>query len=255
MHTSLLYLFLVFLASVVAGVMNAVAGGGRLVAFPALLFVGVPPVVANATSSLGAWPSLATSGLVYRKYIDTPRRTLILLVGVSVAGSLLGALVLLHTPSSYFERMISPLLLFASFLLTISGRVRRMADRMAISSHHLAAGAVVGQFVAAVYGGYFGAGMGVILLSLYALTLSGKIHSMNGLRTLCGSVTIATSVTVFIFGHKIDWLFAAVMAAGAILGSSVCALNMRRLNPIVARRIVLVLVWGMTLFYVGKMGI
>ncbi|HVB98340.1 MAG TPA: sulfite exporter TauE/SafE family protein [Candidatus Dormibacteraeota bacterium] len=253
MHSSPIYLFLVFFASVIAGVMNSVAGGGRLVAFPALLFAGVPPIVANATSSLGVWPSLAASSWVYRKYIDTPRRTLILLIVMSVVGSLLGAWLLLHTPARFFERLIPPLLIFAAILFSFSGHIRRMADRMAIPAGYLAAMAVIGQFVIAIYGGYFGAGMGVLLLSLYSLTLNTKIHAMNGLRTFCAMATITTSVTVFILGHEIDWLFAAIVAVGAILGSTAGAISMRRLSPILARRMVLVIAWGMTLVYVAKM--
>ncbi|HVB98327.1 MAG TPA: sulfite exporter TauE/SafE family protein [Candidatus Dormibacteraeota bacterium] len=255
MHSSPIYLFLIFVASVIAGVMNAVAGGGRLVAFPALLFAGVPPIMANATSSLGVWPSGLTSGWVYRKYIDTPRRTIILLIVGSIAGSFLGAFLLLHTPEHIFERLIPPMLIFAALLFSFSGHIRRMAERMAIPAGSLVVMGVAGQFAIAIYGGYFGAGMGVLMLSLFSLTLSTKIHSMNGLRAFCMTAVNATAVVVFIFGHRIDWWFAAVMAIGATIGSTAGALGMRRLSPVIARRIVLVLAWGMTIAYVAKMGI
>jgi uncharacterized protein len=255
MHTSPLYLFLIFLASLVAGVMNAVAGGGTLVAFPALLFAGVPPIVANATTSLGLWPSAATGGWVYRKEITTPRRTLLLLVAVSVAGGFAGSWLLLHTPEHAFNRLIPVLLLFALALFTASGKVRRMAERMSISARHLAVAAILGQFAVAIYGGYFGAAMGVLMLTLYSLTLGSSIHSMNGVRTFCGSATNAIAVVVFIFGHRIDWLVAAVMASAAVIGAMAGALSMRKLNPLLARRVVLVLAWCMTLAYVARMGL
>lgn len=255
MHTSLLYLFLIFLASLVAGVMNAVAGGGTLVAFPALLFAGVPPIVANATTSLGLWPSAATGGWVYRKEITTSRRTLLLLVLMSLAGGFAGSWLLLHTPEHAFNRLIPVLLLFALALFTVSGKVRRMAERMSISPRHLEVVAILGQFAVAVYGGYFGAAMGVLMLTLYSLTLSSSIHSMNGVRTFCGSATNAIAVVVFIFGHRIDWMVAAVMASGAVIGATGGALAMRRLDPKLARRVVLILAWTMTLTYVARMGL
>ena len=255
MHSSLIYLILVFIASIVAGVMNAIAGGGRFIAFPVLLFAGVPPIVANVTASVGVWPSGVTSGLVYRKSVETPKRTLILLSIASFAGSLLGAWLLLHTPGRIFERMIPPLLIFAATLFSISGPVRRVAERMSIRSEHLMAMAAIGQFTVAIYGGYFGAGMGVLMLSLFSLTLSPNIHSTNGVRSLCATVINTTAVVVFILGHRIDWWFAAAMAAGTTLGGTAGAMGMRRLDPALARRIVLLLVWGMTLAYVIKIGV
>jgi uncharacterized membrane protein YfcA len=254
MHTPLLYLFLIFLASLLAGAMNAVAGGGTLVAFPALLFAGVPPIVANATTALGLWPSAATSGWVYRKHIETPRRTVVALIAVSIAGGFLGAWLLLHTPEHVFDRLIPLLLLFAALLFTASGRVRRMAERLSISAGRLAALAIAGQLIVAIYGGYFGAAMGVLMLGLFSLTLGTNIHSMNGVRTFCGTAVNATAVVVFIFGHRIDWRFAALMAVGAITGATVGAMSMRRLDPLLARRIVLVVAWAMTIAYLVKMG-
>ncbi len=255
MHTNLLYLFLVFVASLVAGVMNAIAGGGTLVSFPTLLFVGVPPIVANATNSLGLWPSAATGGWVYRKEITTRRRTVWLLLAISVIGGFLGAWLLLHTPEHIFGRLIPILLLFAAGLFTASGRVRKMAERLAISPGRLEMLALVGQLPIAMYGGYFGAAMGVLMLALFSLTLSSNIHSMNGVRAFCASAVNATAVVVFIAGHRIDWFIAGVMAAGAILGAIVAATWMRGLNPVLARRIVLVVAWGMTIAYVAKMGL
>ncbi len=255
MHTNLLYLFLIFLASVVGGTMNAVAGGGTLVTFPTLLFAGVSPIVANATNTLGIWPAAATSGWVYRKEITTSRRVVTLLLAASLAGGFLGAWLLLHTPLHLFGRLIPLLLLFAASLFTLSGRVRAMAERMAIPDAHLAALAVVGQFVVGAYGGYFGAAMGVLMLALFSLTLSGTIHSINGIRALCGTTANAIAVLVFIFGHRIDWFVAAVMAAGAIAGGTLGAVYLRRVNPVLARRIVLVIAWGMTAAYILKMGL
>jgi uncharacterized membrane protein YfcA len=255
MHTPTVYLFLIFWASLLAGAMNAVAGGGTLVAFPSLLFAGVAPVVANATTSLGLWPSAATGGWVYRKEITTPKKVVLALVGSSILGGFTGAWLLLHTPDVVFHELIPPLLLFASTLFTLSGRVRRMAERTSLSTKRLAAFAVVGQFGVAIYGGYFGAAMGVFMLALFSLTLGGTIHSMNGVRTWCGTAVNTTAIVVFLFGHRIDWPIAGVMAAGAIVGGVTGAMCMRRLNPLIARRIVLAVAWTMTIVYIAKMGL
>lgn len=255
MHTRAVYLLLIFLGSLVAGAMNSVAGGGTLVSFPTLLFAGVPSIVANATNSLGLWPATLFTGWLYSEHIETPRRTVVLLVSISVVGGFLGAWLLLHTPERIFDRLIPLLLLFAATLFTLGPHVRRMADRMSIPVQWLAAMAALGQFGIAVYGGYFGAGIGVLMLALYSLTLSGSIHSMLGIRSICGTAVNATAVVVFIAGHRIDWWIAALMAVGALVGAGVGVFSVKRLEPAIARRVVLVVAWGMTLAYLAKMGL
>lgn len=255
MHMSALYMFLIFLASLVAGAMNSVAGGGTLVTFPTLLFTGVAPIVANASNSMGLWPSTLFTGWLYRDHIETSRRMFALLIAISVVGGFLGAWLLLHTPERVFNQMIPLLLLFAALLFTFSRHVRGVADRMSIPSHWLAAVAVVGQFGIAVYGGYFGAGIGVLMLSLYSLTLDTTIHSMMGIRSICATAINATAVVVFIAGHRIDWLVAALVAAGSIAGAGAGATTIRRLDPALARRIVLVVAWGMILAFLARMGV
>lgn len=253
MHLNALHWFLIFLASVVAGAMNAVAGGGTLVAFPALLFVGVPSIVANATTSLGVWPSSVASGWLYRQDIETRRSTLALLSAMSLGGGFFGAWLLLHTPQRIFDLLIPVLLVFAASIFTASGRIRLLADRLSIPGGRLLALAVFGQLAIGVYGGYFGAAMGVLMLALFSLTLGRNIHSLNGVRSICGIFINGMAVIVFIAGHKIDWWIALVMAVASAAGASVGTVYMRRLNPAPARRVVLVLAWGMTLAFVAKM--
>lgn len=255
MHMPVFYMFLIFLASLVAGAMNSVAGGGTLVTFPTLLFTGVPPIIANASNSMGIWPSGLFTGWLYREHIETSRRMFALLIAMSVVGGFLGAWLLLHTPEKIFNRLIPLLLLFAAILFTFSRHARGIADRMSIPAHWLAVTAVLGQFAVGVYGGYFGAGMGVLMLSLYSLALSTNIHSMLGIRSTCGTAIKATAVIVFIAGHRIDWLVAALVAAGSMAGAGAATLSVRRLPPALARRVVLVVAWGMTLAYITKMGL
>lgn len=255
MHTRVIYMFLIFLGGLVAGAMNSVAGGGTLVSFPTLLFAGVPPIVANATNSLGLWPASLFTGWMYRDKIVTPRRTILLMVAVSVIGGFLGAWLLLHTPERIFYRLIPVLLLFAAFLFTISRHVRGIADRMSIPHQWLTAMALLGQFAIGVYGGYFGAGIGVLMLSLYSLTLSGDIHSMLGVRSICGTAIKVTAVVVFIAGHQVDWGVAGLVVAGALVGAGIGTFGVKRLDPMIARRVVLVVAWGMTLAYLAKMGV
>ncbi|HEV2387983.1 MAG TPA: sulfite exporter TauE/SafE family protein [Candidatus Acidoferrales bacterium] len=252
MHIDSLHWVLVILASVVAGAMNAVAGGGTLLAFPTLLFVGVPSIPANATTSLGLWPSSVASGWLYRKDIDVPGQALALLSMVSVAGGFLGAWLLLHTPQRIFDLLVPVLLLFAAAIFTASERIRLLAGRLSIPGGRLLALAVAGQFAIGIYGGYFGAAMGVLMLALFSLTLASTIHSMNGVRSICGMAINGMAVVVFIAGHRIDWRIAAVMALASVGGASAGTVYMRRLDPAPARRVVLALAWGMTLAFVAR---
>jgi uncharacterized protein len=255
MHIRAAYLLLIFLASLVAGAMNAVAGGGTLVTFPALLLAGVPPIVANATTALGLWPGNLFTGWAYRTHVETPRRTVVRLSAISIVGGFFGAWLLLHTPEHVFNRLIPLLLLFAALLFTAGRQVRGLADRLSISPRWLAATAILGQFCIAIYGGYFGAGIGVLMLSLYSLTVRSSIHSMLGVRSICATAINATAIVVFILGHRIEWWIGAVVVVGALLGAGAGAFSMKRLQPALARRIVLVVVWGMTLAYLAKMGL
>jgi uncharacterized protein len=157
---------LLFFAGALAGAMNAVTGGGSFVAFPTLLFTGVPPIPANATNTLSLWVGTAVSGGAYRRHLNLPRRVLLPLVSMGLLGGLAGALLLIKTPAHTFLRLIPWLMLAATLLFTFG---RHLTGRLSAGISHQAsnaalAGASFFELLVAIYGGYFGGGIGIMLL-------------------------------------------------------------------------------------------
>jgi len=208
-------------ASVAAGVINAVAGGGTLVTFPTLLFFGVPPIVANATSTLAL--TIGTGGSVYgyRRHIPAVKHWLRWFVPVSILGGLAGSFWLTHTSNQTFARLVPFLILFATILFITQGFFRRIAGLEAHGGPPLRPalfGAVLFQFAVAVYGGYFGAGIGILMLASLGFIGLTDIFEMNALKTMLGSLVNLVASIWFIFAGLIDWPRVAVMALSAVLG-------------------------------------
>jgi uncharacterized membrane protein YfcA len=243
---------LLFIAAFIAGAMNAVAGGGTLLAFPALLFMGVPSIIANATCSLALWPSSLASALVYRKQIEAPKRSVLLMIVISVIGGWIGARLLLFTSQRVFDELVPWLLFFATVLLTISGRVQDLAQKSTLHHSHLWTITMVGQFFISIYGGYFGAGMGVLMLALFSSAMVSPIHSMIGIRSVCGAAIYGMAILVFVTGNTIDWPRGLVMCVGAILGSYLCAVTMRRTDAKGVKRVMIAVSWLMTFIFIAR---
>ncbi len=249
----------VFLALVAAagGALNAVAGGGTFLVFPALLLTGIPAVAANATCTFALWPASMASAYAYRRDIDAPSTLLWLLSLTSVVGGALGAYLLLHTSNQAFEKLIPFLLLFASFVFSASHWIntklikRWMQPGQAHGTGTLALSAAI-QFVISVYGGYFGAGIGILMIAAWSALGFGSIHGVNGLRSLLASAVNAVALVVFLFAHTIYWQPGILMALAAIISGYLGAAYARRLPPLLVRRIVLVTAWGMTVYFFWK---
>jgi hypothetical protein len=207
-----------------AGVINAVAGGGTLITFPALLLARTPSVVANATSTLAL--VLGTSGGVfgYRRQLGSVRAWLRHFVPVSLVGGLIGAVLLTATGEKIFSHLVPFLLLFATLVFVAQGAFRRFAgfqDGPDAAPHphaHTVWIAVVFQFFVAVYGGYFGAGIGILMLASLGFLGLTDIHEMNALKTVLGSLINLVAAIYFIFAGLIAWPKAAVMTVGAVAG-------------------------------------
>ena len=210
-------------AGAAAGMVNAVAGGGTLITFPVLLAVGTPSILANATSTLALLIGTAGSVYGYRRPILEIKPWLGRFVPVSLLGGLLGGVVLTRTGESTFDRLVPFLLLFATILFLAQGTFRRFAV-FADLSHPGAAPArrlwlaVVFQFFVAFYGGYFGAGIGILMLASLGFLGLTDIHQMNGLKTVLGSLINLVAALYFIGAGLIVWPKAAVMTAGALGG-------------------------------------
>jgi uncharacterized membrane protein YfcA len=210
-----------FLVGIIVGAMNAIAGGGMLIGFPVMLAAGMSPLVANITGNVVLLPGQLSSAFGYRKYLrKVPKRYLILLLPCLVGGTI-GALVLRHTSSNQFERLVPGLILFAVLLFTfqpllhlhlrrhISKRSRDMQTLWFIA---------LALLPTAAYGGYFGPGFGFIMLAFLSFTSLRDIHQMNGLKNLAGVSIAAVSILCLYSIHHINWPLGLSMAAGNGVG-------------------------------------
>lgn len=208
-------------AAMAAGLINAVAGGGTLVTFPTLLFFGTAPIIANATSTLALAIGTAGSVYGYRRHFKNVKQWLWRFVPVSVIGGLAGGIWLTHTTNETFAKLVPFLILFATVLFLMQGFFRRIAGLEGIGAttpHHAIWGAVMFQFAVAVYGGYFGAGIGILMLASLGFIGLADIYEMNTLKTLLGSLINLVASIWFIFAGLIDWPRTGIMAASAIIG-------------------------------------
>lgn len=233
---------LLFVAAVLGGMLNAVAGGGTFITLPALIFTGVPSVNANITSTVALWPgTLATIG-GYRGTLHVERRLLLALGGVSVVGGALGALVLLRTTSTLFLQLVPYLLLLATLLFafggTITTRLRRSRQKRAREAGTFGMPIVwvtVCQFVIAVYGGFFGGGIGILMLAALSVMGMDDIHSANALKAILNACINGVAIVTFVLAGAIFWGQAVVMIVGAVVGGYGGATVARHINPKLVR--------------------
>lgn len=222
-----------------AGLINAVAGGGTLITFPTLLFFGTSPLVANATSTLALVIGTAGGVFGFRCQLSAVRAWLWRLLPPSLLGGWLGGWLLTHTSDKIFSRLVPFLILFATVLFLAQGLIKRKA---AAAAETPTPGGVVAaiafQFGVAVYGGYFGAGMGILMLASLGLIGLTDIHRMNALKTVLGSLINAVAAVLFIAARIVDWPRAGVMTAGALLGYLVGAHYSQRIPQAHVRRLV-----------------
>ncbi|MCW2545036.1 MAG: hypothetical protein JWM40_2588 [Frankiales bacterium] len=218
---------LVLGAGALAGAINAVAGGGTLVSFPALLAVGISPVTANVTSSVGLLTGYAGGSVAYRRELEGQRDRVRALALAGVIGGVAGALLLLVTPGDRFRALVPYLILLSSLLLAVQPQVaRRLADR---GEGRSAWQAAAGVGIAAVYGSYFGGGLGVILLAVLGLLIADELHRLNALKGVLSLIINLAGVAVFLIAGRVDWLAAGLLAVGALVGATFGVRLARRL--------------------------
>jgi uncharacterized protein len=243
-----------FLAGALGGALNSVAGGGSFIAFPALLFTGVPPIPANATNTIALWTAAAASGGAYRRRLDMPRRVMVPLLAVSLMGGLAGAVLLLKTPAHTFMRVLPWLTLGATLLFAFGKKLAR--GRKSAIGHEASAAALTGatlfQLGVAVYGGYFGGGMGIVMLAMLAALGMTDIHTMNALKSVMGFVINGVAVVAFIVAHAVYWKHGVVMIFGGILGGYLGAHYAQKVPQLWIRMLVVVVGAGMTVYFFWK---
>jgi uncharacterized membrane protein YfcA len=237
-----------FVAAALGGALNSVAGGGSFIAFPALLFSGVAPVVANATNTVALWPAGLASAFAYRNDLPGPRSMNLVLSGASFIGGIAGAVLLLKTSETTFVHLLPWLLLVATVLFTAGKRLTAKLPTGSASPRTLVVVALI-QTVIAVYGGYFGGGMGILMLATLALAGMTNIHAMNALKTILGAVINGVAVLAFIVAGKVAWQPGSVMVVGGIVGGYAGATLARRIAPNRVRAFVGLVAWAMTIYF------
>ncbi|BDG07304.1 sulfite exporter TauE/SafE family protein [Anaeromyxobacter paludicola] len=255
---SVLHLALAFLAAFFAAAVNSVAGGGTLISFPVLVALGLPSVIANATSTLGIWPGSLGSIWGFRRELSRAEPAMRVLVAPCFLGGAAGALLLRATSSATFDRLVPFLVLFATVLFTVRGRVQAWLGSAAGRGRRSRAwllGALGATLLVAVYGGYFGAGMSIMMLSMLGMVGMSDLLEMNALTSLFSLCVNGVAIGLFAAAGLVYWPFALAMTAGALLGGYGAAGVARRIGRKHLSRLVIAIGYTVSaLFFLRKFG-
>jgi uncharacterized membrane protein YfcA len=255
---------LLFVVAFLGGAINSVAGGGSFLTLPTLIYAGVPAVSANATSTFAMWPASLASAVAYRGEIMRARSWLVRLGTISLVGGLLGGLLLVRTSDASFVRLLPWLMLVAAVTFSFGSRITAWARARRPSAGATGASAAatggIGdvhvplwtlplQLVIATYGGYFGGGMGIMMLAAMAVAGMTDMHEMNGLKTMLAIAINGVALAAFVLSGTIAWAPGLVMVAGGITGGYAGATLARRVPGAAVRPIVIAIAWLMTVYF------
>lgn len=247
---------LIGIAAFAAGAVNSVAGGGTFFSFPALLAVGVPPVVANASNSVSLWPGSLAAAWAFRRELKRFSRSLPWLSLVAFVGGIAGGLLLLATSNAVFARLIPWLLLVATVLFAFSNEISAVVKKWkpppaGASDHHVGPGGYVFQLVVSIYGGFFGAGMGILMIAALAIQGFKDVHEINALKNWLSAVIYSVAVATFVIAGAVSWPHTIVMILTASLGGYWGAAIARKLPALWLRRFIIIVGSLLTLYYFG----
>ena len=233
---------LVLVAGVWAGTINTVVGSGTLVTFPVLLGIGLSPVTANVTNTVGLFPGSFTGAIGYRRELDGQGRRCVVLSVASVIGAVIGAILLLELPPGAFKAIV-PALIVLALVLVVFGRPINtwLAARGRGAKEHVTVPLWFGVLATGIYGGYFGAAQGVLLMALLGLFLAESLQRQNGLKNLLAGFVNFVAALVFMLTTHVDWAASGLIAAGSIVGGLLGARIGRRLSPAVLRATIVVI--------------
>ena len=238
-------MFAVFLAGIAAGTINTVVGSGTLITFPTLLAFGVPPVTANVSNTVGLVPGSLSGAIGYRRELRGQRGRLLRLGSASLLGGITGAVLLLALPAAAFDAIVPALIGLGCVLVvlqpTIGRRVAARAEARGGVPEHGAAWVWVLVFLTGIYGGYFGAAQGVLLMAVMGIGIQESLQRLNGTKNVLALLVNGVAALIFIVVADVDWAVAGLIALGAVIGGQVGASVGRRLPPL-ALRIFIVLV-------------
>lgn len=244
-------IILLFAASLIAGIFNGVAGGGGLIAFPALLIAGIPAINANATNTTALWFGTFATTIAYRHEFSNKRQDLLLLSCVSVIGGIFGSYLLLHTSQTQFSNFIPYLMLIATLLFVFSQPLMICLTKFSKNSEKINLPLIIIlplQLITATYGGYFGGGSGILILALLNLRDIGNIYTLNAFKSWLATCINAVAIVNFTYRNKILWFEAIIMALGAIIGAYSSVFLARRLHPLWIRCLIITMSFSMTFY-------
>jgi uncharacterized protein len=256
MIMELLISFFLITIGIVAGGLNAVAGGGTFFAFPALLFLGAPSVAANATCTIAVWPASLASVYAFRRHMGEHIRRLPWVLVLAIIGGWVGAQLLLLTPDATFTWMIPWLLLIATLLFMYGKRMAVWVGKVSKHTHGRWVRLTIATallLVTALYGGYFGAGLGILTLAtLYALGISDDMHQLNAVKTVVAASVNASAFFTFVFSDIVLWHYALLMMVGGLMGGYFGARLSLSIAPEKVRRGVIAVAISMTVYFFFK---
>jgi len=247
---------ILFIAALVAGAINSVAGGGSFVTFPTLMLIGVPAKIANATNTVALWPGqVASIGAYRRQFGNLTWKMIAPLLATCVLGGILGSWTLLKTPQTTFVQLVPWLILIATLIFTMSGRVTRWVRRRSAGGEHrefnTGRGVVIQTFIA-FYIGYFGAGAGILILAMLALLGMDEIHAMNALKALLTTVSNGMAMVIFIVSHAVYWPETILMVVASMLGGYFGAHFAQKTKPEHVRAIVIAIGFTLSAYYFAR---
>jgi uncharacterized membrane protein YfcA len=234
----------IFAAGIAAGTINTIVGSGTLITFPVLIALGYQPLVANVSNGIGLVPGSVSGAIGYRRELEGQRGRVMQLGLFTTAGALAGAALLLSLPSGAFKTIVPVLIALALVLVVLQPRLQRALAHRRRTDNERSPWLRAGVAATGVYGGYFGAAQGIILISLLGIAIDDKLQRLNGLKNVLAGLANLVSGIVFVFAADVDWGVAGLIAAGSVIGGVIGARYGRRLSP-GALRVVIVIV-GLT---------
>ena len=248
---------LIGLAAFAAGAVNSVAGGGSFFSFPALLAVGVPPVIANASNAVALWPGSLAGAWAFRHELKRFSKSLPMLSVVAFIGGIAGGLLLLATSNESFSRLIPWLLLAATVLFAFSNQISALVKRWkpapaGTDEHHIGPGGFAFQLLVSIYGGFFGAGMGILMIAALAIQGFKDVLEINALKNWLSAIIYSVAVVTFVVAGAVSWPHTIIMIVTGTFGGYWGAAVARKLPAIWLRRFIIGVGSVLTVYYFGK---